>query len=114
MKKGAREQFICVIFAVILFLSGMCVEIPPAGASFLRAQKYSANQTTGSVISEGTKMATLESVCTLDMLRRDTTTYLSGNRGRNFVKRIFKTVYRVSEKQIFAVSQICCLAKAFL
>lgn len=91
MRVRMKEQFICCIFAVILFLTGMCVEIPPADFSFLRAQEVSSVDSI-SVIRDGSNLVSLERVCTIDMLRRGTTTYLSSSRARPIIKRVFRMV----------------------
>jgi len=92
MKMRVREQLICCIFAVTLFLSGMCVEIPHADASFLYAKEVSFTGLSGSVISNGSRITKLEPVCAIDAFRRDTTTYLSDNKGHNLVKRRLRNV----------------------
>jgi len=92
MKMNVREQFICCLLAVILFLSGMCVEIPHADASFLYAKEASFTSSNGSVISDGSRLTKPERVCTIDAFRRDVTTYLSGNRGRSLEKRFLRSV----------------------
>lgn len=88
MREKVREQFICCMFAVILFLSGMCIEVPHADASFLYAKESSFADTTGSVFRDGSTVATLGNVCVLSTLRRDMTTILSSNRMRNTSKRV--------------------------
>ena len=92
MKEKLREQFICCMFAVILFLSGMCVELPHADASFLCTKEISATGMTGSVISDGTRVTSIERVCTLDTVRNNITTYLSSNQGRTLVRRFLRNV----------------------
>jgi len=96
MKEKLREQFICCMFAVILFLSGMCVELPHADASFLYASESSLTGTTGSVFRDGSIVAALENVCVLSTLRRDTTTILSSNRMRSTLRRLRDVVALVA------------------
>lgn len=87
MRERVREQLICYIFIAALFLAGMCVEIPSADISFLRANEASMTDATGSVISNVAKITALERACTISMLRRDATTFLSSNRNRSLMKR---------------------------
>lgn len=92
MKMRVREQLICYLFVAILFLTGMCVEIPPADAAFLYAKEAFMTNFTGSIISEGSRLVTLEQVCTISMLERETTTVLSNNRSRNLAKKFLRNV----------------------
>lgn len=92
MSLRVREQFICCVFAVILFLTGTCVEIPSAGSSFLYASEASQTDVTGSVLRDGSSITTLENVCAISMLRRDETTFLSSNESRSLMKRFLRNV----------------------
>lgn len=92
MKEKLREQFICCVFAVILFLSGMCVELPRADASFLHTQETPVTHAIGSVISDGSRLTVIERACTINMLNRDATTILSSNRMRSVMKRMHDVV----------------------
>ncbi|MBR5127509.1 MAG: hypothetical protein IKU69_03675 [Roseburia sp.] len=92
MKESVRRQFLGFMMAVILFLSGMCVELPYADTSFLYAKDTCADERAGSVLSDGTKLAKLERVCTIATLQKNTFTFLSSSRSRNLGKRILKNV----------------------
>lgn len=88
MREKLREQFICCMLAVILFLAGMCVEVPHADASFLYAKESSLADTGGSILRDGSGVATLNNVCALSTLRREVTTVLSSNRTRSVNRRV--------------------------
>lgn len=92
MRVQIKEQFMCCLLAVILFLTGMCVEVPPADVSFLYAKEASGASITGSVLREGSSHAVLEQAYMLETLRRDNTTFLSGNKGRSLIRRFARTV----------------------
>jgi len=87
-----REQFICCIFAVILFLTGMCVEVPPADVSFLCAEETTSAGFCGSVLRERASYEMLEQVCALETLRRGNATILGSNKGRSPIRRFARTV----------------------
>ena len=87
-----REQFICCLFAVILFLSGMCVEIPMADTSFLYAKDSSGTEFASSVLCAGKSYTVLEQDCTLEMLRTNNATILSSNIKHNQVGRFVRMV----------------------
>ena len=87
MKLRMQEQFICYLLVAILFLVGIQVELPSADISFSYANEASVTNTTGSVISEGSKFVSIEKICTIDNLRRGVTTYVCGNKGRTLIRR---------------------------
>lgn len=92
MRVQIKEQFMCCLLAVILFLTGMCAEVPPADVSFLCAKEASGASITGSVLREGSSYTVLEQVYTIETLRRDNATFLSSNKGRNLIRRFARTV----------------------
>ena len=100
MKLKVKQQMICCIFAVILFLSGLCVEIPPAELYFLYAQESSVERI--SVIRENTKTTEVERICTPNMLKREKAAYLS-SMGRSITKRLIR-----SAAILYAVVLILC------
>lgn len=100
MKLKVKEQIVCWLFAVILFMTGMCVEIPPADLYFLYAQEGSVDKV--SVIRENTRPAEVQHICTLNMLKRDEETYLSSG-GRTVTKRFIRNV-----AILYAVVLILC------
>lgn len=91
MKLRIREQFICCLFAVILFLTGMCVEIPHADTSFSYAKEVSLTGDGGSVLQDGSNVTILDNVCAISMLRRDTTTFFD-NKGRRMIRNFWRNV----------------------
>ena len=92
MKVQEQRQWICYLMIAILFLSGMCVELPHADAYFLRVKETSVTGMAGSVISDGTRITSIEKVCTLDTFRNGVITYLSNSRGRILVRRFLRNV----------------------
>ena len=96
MKAQMQRQWTCYLVIAILFLSGMCVELPHADASFLRAKEVSVTGMTGSIISDGTRTTSIEKVCTLDTVRNSITTYLSNSKGRIPVGRFLRNVVVLS------------------
>lgn len=100
MKLKVKEQIICWLFAVILFTTGMCVEIPSADLYFLYAQESSVDKV--SVICESTRTIKAEHICTPNMLKRDEGTYLC-NGGGTVTKRFIRNV-----AILYAVVLILC------
>jgi len=96
MKAQIQRQWTCYLVIAILFLSGMCVELPHADASFLRAKEVSVTGMAGSIISDGTRTTSIEKVCTLDTVRNSITTYLSNSKGRIPVGRFLRNVVALS------------------
>lgn len=92
MKVQVQRQWICCLMIAILFLAGMCVELPHADASFLCAKEISDTYMADSVISDGMRVTSIEKVCTLDTVRNNITTYLSGNRGKTLIRRFLRAV----------------------
>lgn len=92
MELRVKEQFICYMFVVILFLTGMCVEIPPADATFSYTKETPGASSNVSIFRDGSNVISLERICTVDMLRCDIVTNLCGNRGRTLVRRFLRTV----------------------
>lgn len=96
MKAQMKRQWTCYLVIAILFLSGMCVELPNADTSFLRAKEVSVTGMTGGIISDGTRTTSIEKVCTLDSVRNSITTYFSNSKGRIPVGRFLRNVVALS------------------
>jgi len=112
MKMQVQRQWICCLMIAILFLTGMCVEIPHADTSFLRTKEVSATDFSSSIISAGTRVTVIEQVCTLDTFRSNITTYLSSNKGRTLVRRFLRcaallTVVMLLSVLFYAKDGVC-------
>ena len=103
MKLKLKEQIVCWLFAVILFVAGMCVECPPADLYFLYAQESSATKV--SVIRENTNAVEVERICTPSMLKNADTAYLS-NTERTAEKRFVRNVAIL----YIALFILCCIS----
>lgn len=103
MKLKVKEQIVCWIFAVILFVTGMCVEFPPADLYFSYAQEASGDRV--SVIRENLKTTEVERICTPNMLKKDEGTYLS-NSGRTVIKWFIRNVAILYAVVLF----LCCVS----
>ena len=90
MKVQTQRQWICYLLVAILFLTGMCVELPHADVSFLRANEVSATGMTSSAISDGVRITSIETMCTLETLHNGTTTYLSNSKTRTSIRRFIR------------------------
>ncbi len=110
MKERVRERFIGCLLAVILFFAGMCVEIPHADVSFLRAKEAYATDVRGGVISDGSRIVKMDQICTLGAFRQDITSILSCSRGRSIVKRVLRHVAALMTVVIL-LSYFLCLGK---
>ena len=107
MRLRVQERFICCIFAVILFLTGMCVEIPHADTSFSYAKEASLTDATGSVLTDGSRITTLENVCAISMLKRDTSTFLSSNKSRSLMRKFLRNVAALLASQALIFFIFC-------
>ena len=103
MKLKVKEQIICWLFAAILFVTGMCVEFPPADLYFSYAQESSATKV--SVIRENTNTVEIERICTPNMLKKADAAYLS-NTERTAEKRFVRNVAIL----YIALFMLCCIS----
>lgn len=87
-----KEQFICYMVVVILFLTGMCVEISPADTVFSYTNAEIVSDDSITVIRDVSKLITFEPICTIETLGRNTAIVLSGNRGRIQVRRFLRNI----------------------
>ena len=103
MKLKVKDQIVCWLFAVILFVTGMCVELPPTDLYFSYAQESSVTKI--SVIRENINTVETERICTPNMLKKVDAAYLSNTR-------------RTAEKQFIgnvailyiALFMLCCIS----
>ena len=103
MKLKVEEQIVCWLLAVILFVTGMCVELPPADLHFLYAQESSVTKT--SVIRENKDTVETERICTPSMLKKVDAAYLSNTR-RTAEKRFVRNVVIL----YIALFMLCCIS----
>lgn len=92
MKLKVKEQIICCIMVVILFFTGMCVELPSADASFLYAKKATVSSAADSVISNRGNTTKLEPICVIEAFSHDAIISFRSNRGRTLIRRFFRNV----------------------
>jgi len=103
MNLKVKEQIVCWLFAVILFVTGMCVEIPPADLYFSYAQESSSTKV--SVIRENRNAVETDRICTLSMLKKVDAAYLSNTR-RTAEKRFVRNVAIL----YIALFILCCIS----
>ena len=90
MRLRMKEQLICFLLVAILLVMGMQADIAPVNPSFLRRENVAAENSAYNTIREGTHRIEVKSDCTIDMIRRNVSTYQAGNVKRIPVKRFFK------------------------
>ena len=103
MKLKVKEQIVCWLFAVILFVTGMCAEVPPADLYFSYAQESSV--TKFSVLRENRDTVETERICTPNMLKKVDAAYLS-NTERTAEKRFIRSVAIL----YIALFMLCCIS----
>ena len=103
MKLKLKEQIVCWLFAVILFVTGMCVEIPPTDLYFSYAQENSVDRV--AVIRENKNTVEIERICTPNMLKKVDAAYLSNNE-RTAEKQFIRNVAIL----YIASFMLCCIS----
>ena len=84
MKLEVKQQMLCCLMTVILFLTGMCVELPSANPFFSCTQEISSEEI--HFIRESSNQIEAERICTVNMLKVNDETYLSST-GKNAIER---------------------------
>ena len=103
MRVNVKQQILCCIMTVILFLTGMCVEFPPANPLFLCTQESVVEEV--SMLRESTEQINVERICSISMLKVNDETYLSST-GKNVIRRFIQSVailYTV-------ILMLCCVS----
>jgi len=103
MRLKVKEQIVCWLFAVILFVTGMCVEFPPADPYFSYAQESSVNKIR--VLRESRDVVETECICTPNMLKKVDAAYLSSNE-RTAEKRFVRNAAIL----YIALVVLCCIS----
>ena len=89
MRVKVEQQILCCIMTVILFLTGMCVELPPANLFFSCTQESVVGEV--SMLRETTDQINVERICPINMLKVNDETYLS-NTGKSVIRRFIRSV----------------------
>lgn len=105
MKLRMKEQWICFLLTVILFVVGMQADITPVNPSFLRGESVIAENPAHSTIRSGTYLTAIEKTCTLDMIRKSVSTYQNSNCERILVKRILRIAVLILLAEIFLLQK---------
>ena len=90
MKLREKRQLICCFLVAILLVMGMQADIAPVNPFFLRGQKAPVSSTAYSVIRSGSYVVSVDENCTIDMIRRSTTTYQNSDYKSAPVRRFLK------------------------
>lgn len=103
MRVNVKQQILCYIMTVILFLTGMCVELPPANPLFSCTQESVVEEV--NVLRESTEQTKVERICSISMLKVNDETYLSST-GKNNIQRFIRSV-----AILYAVIlMLCCVS----
>lgn len=95
MKLRMKEQWICILLAAVLLVMGMQAEVAPVNPSSLRGENVAienvvVENVSYSMLRKGVHFVEVNSNCTIDMLRRNVSTYQNSNEERTTVRRFLR------------------------
>lgn len=105
MKLRMKEQLICILLTLMLFVVGMQADIKPVNPSFLRGERMVSENTAYSTIRSGTYLTAVEKTCTIDMIRKSVSTYQNSNYNRITVRRFFEVTILLLITELFLLQR---------